>query len=479
MTTIYTLNKLSRHIHFVGIGGIGMSGIAEVMNGLGYHIQGSDLTKNYNTERLEALGIKVFIGHDASNIENVDYLVVSSAVKNDNPEVTAAITNKIPVIKRAEMLAELMRFKKTAVAIAGSHGKTTTTSLTACMFESAGLAPTVINGGIINNKSTNAYIGKGEYVIAEADESDGTFIRVPATIGVITNIDPEHLDYYGNFENLIAAFRTFIVNLPFYGFAVACIDHSTVRELVSTIIERKVITYGIDSMDANVRAFNIRSAPFCSVFDVEINIPGSSTFIIENVTLSTPGLHNVLNSLSTIAIAAELGFDHNIIKNALKDFKGVKRRFTRLCEYNGISLIDDYAHHPAEVKATLNTARDVVKNTNGKVIAIFQPHRYTRLSRLFNEFVECFGKADELYIMDVYSAGEPPIEKCNSEALIEAIAKKYPESKISKLIDFDMLQKIALNALPQDIILMMGAGNITHLAAELADKLKEKSKIVA
>ncbi len=476
---ISTLNKLSRRIHFVGIGGIGMSGIAEVMHNLGYNIQGSDLSSNYNTERLESLGVKIFIGHDASNIQNVDYVVISSAVKGENPEVKEAIRNQIPVIKRAEMLAELMRFKKTAIAISGSHGKTTTTSLTACMFEAAGLEPTVINGGIINNRSTNAYIGKGEYVIAEADESDGTFIRVPSTIGVITNIDPEHLDYYGNFENLIAAFKTFIVNLPFYGFSVACIDHKIVRELVSNIIERKVITYGINSKDAHVRALNIRSAAFSSVFDVEINLPRKTSFIIKDVTLSTPGIHNVLNSLSSIAIAAEMDFDHDIIKNALKDFKGVKRRFTRVCEYNGIAVVDDYAHHPAEVEATLATARDVVKATGSRVIAVFQPHRYSRLSNLFNDFVSCFEDADELYIMDVYSAGEMVIEGYNASSLIEAISKKYPDFKVSYMEGEDMLERIVLNASSGDLLLMMGAGNITYLAANLAEKLNHRNKIVA
>jgi UDP-N-acetylmuramate--alanine ligase len=449
------------------------------MYNLGYHIQGSDLSSNYNTERLEVLGIKVFIGHDASNIHNIDYVVISSAVKSDNPEVKEAIKNGVPVIKRASMLAELMRFKKTAIAISGSHGKTTTTSLTACMFEAAELHPTVINGGIINNKSTNAYLGNGEYVIVEADESDGTFIKIPATIGVITNIDPEHLDYYGNFENLIAAFKTFIVDLPFYGFAVACVDHKTVKDLVSTIIERKVITYGINSRDAHVRAYNIRPNAFASVFDVAINLPLKPAFIIENVTLSTPGLHNVLNSLSTIAIAAELEFDHEIIKNALKDFKGVKRRFTRVCDYNGVALIDDYAHHPAEVEATLSTARDVVKDTKGKIIAVFQPHRYTRLSNLFEDFVNCFSNADTLYVMDVYSAGEALIEGYDTKSLIEAIKKKYPNLKASYMKDEDMLEATALNASSGDLILMMGAGNITYLAANLADKLNQRNKIVA
>jgi UDP-N-acetylmuramate--alanine ligase len=473
------LNQLSSIIHFIGIGGIGMSGVAEIMHNLGYAIQGSDLSENFNTIRLKSLGIKIYIGHNPEYIENADYIVISSDIKKDNTELVAGMAKSIPIIRRAEMLAELLRFK-TAIAISGSHGKTTTTSLTACMFEAAGLCPTVINGGIINNKSTNAYVGSGEYVIAEADESDGTFIKIPATVGVITNIDPEHLGYYGNFENLITAFRQFILNLPFYGFAVACVDHPTVRSLISTITERKIITYGIDSEDAHVKAFNIRPSGFASTYDVKINLPRSGgALIIENITLSTPGLHNVLNSLSAIAIAAQMDFGSQVIRHAFKNFKGVKRRFTKLCEYNGISVIDDYAHHPAEVEATLATARDVVKNTEGNVIAVFQPHRYTRLSNLFNEFVECFAKADELYISDVYSAGEDLIEGYDADNLIKAIEKKYPKFKVSKLENSDMLEKIAYNASNKDIILMMGAGNITYWAAELATKLNAKARIVA
>ena len=464
------LHKLSSIIHFVGIGGIGMSGIAEVMHNQGYVIHGSDLSENYNTERLKNLGIKISIGHNAANISDAEYVVISTAVQDDNPEVVEAKRRRIPVIRRSEMLAELLRFK-TSICISGSHGKTTTTSLTACMFEAAGLCPTVINGGIINNRSTNAYLGTGEYVVAEADESDGTFIKIPSTVAVITNIDPEHLNYYGTFENLISAFKQFITNLPFYGFAVACVDHKTVRELISTITERKIITYGIESEDSHVRGYNIRPSAFSSVFDVRIKLPSSDGAItIENIILSTPGVHNVLNSLSTIAIAAQMDFGTKVIRKALKGFEGVKRRFTRVGTYNGATIIDDYAHHPEEVKATLNTARSVIKsNGKGKIIAIFQPHRYTRLHDLFEQFTHCFLEADMLYIADVYSAGEEKIDGYCHSSLVKAIKKAHPNFNVEVLNDASELEKIAKNnAKDGDIFLMMGAGSITYWAADLA-----------
>ncbi|MGV2432338.1 MAG UNVERIFIED_CONTAM: UDP-N-acetylmuramate--L-alanine ligase [Rickettsiaceae bacterium] len=473
------LNKLSYRIHFIGIGGIGMSGIAEIMHNLGYQIQGSDMSANQNTERLGKLGVKIFLGHNAENVKGVDYVVVSSAIKSGNPEVDFAIDNSIPVIKRADMLAELMRFKGTAIGISGSHGKTTTTALTACLFEAANLNPSVINGGIINHKATNAYIGNSEYVIVEADESDATFIKIPVTIATITNIDPEHLDYYGDFENLLKAFKTFILNLPFYGFAVACIDNKNVRDIVSKIVEREIITYGIDSPDANVKAVNIRAGHFSSTFDVDINILHKKSCVIKDITLSTPGVHNVLNALSAIAIGLEMDFDHQIIKNAFQNFQGVKRRFTKVFEHNDALIIDDYAHHPAEVKATLNTAKSVVKNTEGRVISIFQPHKYSRLSNLFEDFVNCFGDADELFIMDVYSAGEKPIENYNTDTLIDAINKKYPDSKVSKITHLPEFENIISKAKKDDLILMMGAGNITYIAYELAELFKQKTKIVA
>lgn len=461
-------------MHFIGIGGIGMSGIAEVMHNLGYRVQGSDAAENYNTSRLRGFGIKVFTGHNHENItEEITYVVTSSAITGDNVEVKEALNRKIPVIKRSEMLAELMRLK-CSVAIAGSHGKTTTTSLMACLFEAAGLRPTVINGGIINNRSTNAYIGSGDYLIAEADESDATFIHIPSTIGIITNIDPEHLDYYHTFDNLLSAFKSFIMNLPFYGFGVACIDHPIVRELVSNIVGRRVITYGIDSKNANVRAFNIRSDISSSTFNVEINLPNlRGSTIIEEVTIPTPGRHNVLNSLAAIAVGAELDFGLKVIKNGFKAFKGVKRRFTKTGEYKGATIIDDYAHHPVEVEATLATAKTVAEKQGGKVIAIFQPHRYSRMQHLFEEFTTCFKDASKLYITDVYGAGEKEIEGVSGLRLVEKIQHNKTHADVSFIKDpKEIIQIVKAEASSGDIILMMGAGSISAWANNLPEELK-------
>lgn len=459
-------------IHFVGIGGIGMSGIAEVLHNLGYKVQGSDVAENYNTKRLESHGIKVYKGHAAENITNVSYIVISSAIHGDNAEVKAAFELKIPVIKRSEMLAELMRLK-TSVAISGSHGKTTTTSLVACLFEAAGLNPTVINGGIINNKATNAYIGIGDYLIAEADESDATFIHIPSTIAVITNIDPEHMDFYKDFDTLLAAFKSFITKLPFYGFAVPCIDHPVVRELISDIKERKIITYGIDSEDANVRAFNIDCEISSSIFDVKIDLPNTlGSTIIERISIPVPGRHNVLNALAAIAIGIELDFGVKVIKNGFKHFNGVKRRFTKVCEYKGASIIDDYAHHPTEVLATLNTARSIADRQNGKVVAIFQPHRYSRLEHLFDDFTTCFNDADHLYITDVYGAGEEAIEGITGMKLIEKIKHNDTHPSVHFTSEREIVGIIKKQAQKGDLIVMMGAGSISTWANNLAQELK-------
>lgn len=459
-------------IHFVGIGGIGMSGIAEIMHNLGYKIQGSDISENYNTKRLEAMGVKTFLGHHAQNIINVSYVVVSSAINKSNPEVQEALSRKIPVIRRAEMLAELMRLK-CSVAVSGSHGKTTTTSLMACLFEAAGLCPTVINGGIINNRSTNAYVGSSNYLIAEADESDATFINIPSTIAVITNIDPEHMDFYKDFGSLIKAFRSFITNLPFYGFAVCCVDHPVVSGLVNNITERKIITYGIDSDDAHVKAFNINSNIESSSFDVRINLPninGSAT--IEQITIPTPGRHNVLNALAAIAVGAELDFGIKVIKEGFKNFKGVKRRFTKICEYNGASIIDDYAHHPVEVQATLAAAKSIANKQSGKVIAIFQPHRYSRLNDLFNDFTSCFTDADKLYITEIYGANEQPIDGISGENLVNAIKNKKTNLPVEYISSPEIIaQLVRDNAQAGDLIIMMGAGSISTWANNLPTQL--------
>ena len=457
-------------IHFVGIGGIGMSGIAEIMYNLGYKVQGSDLSESHNTKRLQEKGIRVIIGHEKQNVSNVSYVVISSAVKPDNLEVVAAIETKIPVIRRAEMLAELMRLK-CSVAISGSHGKTTTTSLVACLFEAAGLDPTVINGGIINNRSTNAYLGKSDYLVVEADESDATFIKIPSTIGIITNIDPEHMDYYKDFDTLILAFKSFFRNLPFYGFGVACIDHPVVRKLVEEVTERRIITYGIDSADAHVIAYNIKSDTYSSTFDIKFQLPSSvGVTTIEHITIPTPGKHNVLNSLAAIAVGIELDFGIKVIKNGFKEFQGVKRRFTRVGQYKGAEIIDDYAHHPVEVAATLATARVIADSRAARVIAIFQPHRYSRLENLFLEFSKCFGDADEIYIMDVYAAGELPIKDISGENLAKSIQKLGANAKYLGMHD-DIPSIIRDTARGGDLFVMMGAGSISTWANQLPEKL--------
>lgn len=459
-------------IHFVGIGGIGMSGIAEIMDNLGYKVQGSDSAVNNNTKRLQDKGIKVFPSHEKENIQNVSYIVISSAIRPDNPEVRAAIENKIPVIRRAEMLAELMRLK-CSVAVSGSHGKTTTTSLVACLFEAAGLAPTVINGGIINKRSTNAYIGASDYLIAEADESDATFIHIPSTIAIITNIDPEHMDFYKDFETLIAAFKSFITNLPFYGFGVACIDHPVVRKITEEITERRIITYGIDSKDAHIIAYNIKSDITSSTFDIKIQLPTSQgVTTIEQITIPTPGKHNVLNSLAAIAVGIELDFGIRVIKEGFKHFEGVKRRFTKVATHNGAEIIDDYAHHPVEIKATLATARSIADKRSAKVIAIFQPHRYSRLQHLFEDFVNCFTDADKVYITAVYAAGEQPIEGVTGRALTAAIKKIGANA--AYIEDSEEITKIVTEeGNIGDLFLLMGAGSISSWANALPEKIHQ------
>ncbi|MCC2646600.1 MAG: murC [Rickettsiaceae bacterium] len=458
-------------IHFVGIGGIGMSGIAEILHLMGYMVQGSDLSDNYNTKRLKEYGVKIFNSHIAENVNNVEYVVTSTAIKADNPEVIEAKKLGIPVIKRSEMLAELMRLK-TCIAVSGTHGKTTTTTLVSTMFEAAGLNPTVINGGIINNRSTNAYIGQGDFLVAEADESDATFIQIPSTVAVITNIDPEHLDFYGNFENVKAAFKSFITNLPFYGFAVACLDHPEVKILVSSITNRKVITYGLDSEEANIYGFNVRTDTSGSVFDVSVNLPhAKKSYEIKDIRLPTPGIHNVLNSLAAIAIAAEMEFPNEVIQNGFASFSGVKRRFTHIADLSGVTIIDDYAHHPAEINATLKTARLLASARGKKVIAVFQPHRYSRVESLFEDFQKCFHDADIVYIADIYAAGEQPIGDLSNKKLVDSIKANHTHKDTRVLNSPDDLPSI-LNevATSGDIMIFMGAGTITQWANQLPEK---------
>jgi UDP-N-acetylmuramate--alanine ligase len=463
-------------IHFVGIGGIGMSGIAEILNSMGYNVQGSDIAESYVTDRLVHLGIKVSFEQVASNVENCSLVVKSTIIKDDNPEIMRAHELSIPVIKRSEMLTEIMRFKN-SISISGTHGKTTTTSLVACLLEAAGLNPTVINGGIINNKKTNAYIGSGSYLVAEADESDGTFIKVPSYVGVITNIDPEHLDYYQTFENSIAAYRTFITNLPFYGFGVLCYDHPIVRQLGNSIKSRRIISYGLGSQAVDLRAVNIRSNMEGSTFDIEL----SESYVrhkklkfdmIRDVNLRLNGRHNISNSLSAIAIGLELGIESSIIARAFSEFGGVKRRFTKTGEVKGITFIDDYAHHPIEIMATLSTAQDVVKSSGGRVIAVMQPHKYSRLCELFDEFSEAFNGADEIIISDVYSAGEKPIPGVDANELIRRIKLNAKRDAIYLSNPENLPELINKLAKSSDLVVFLGAGNITKWAYDLPKLLE-------
>ncbi len=461
-------------IHFIGIGGIGMSGIAEILHNLGYKVQGSDASNNANVKRLESFGIKVSIGHKGENVEGASVVVKSSAVKNENPEIVYARKNSIPVIKRAEMLAEIMHLKN-SVAIAGTHGKTTTTTMVTSMFEAAGLDPTVINGGIINAYGTNARLGSGDWLIAEADESDGTFLKLPAQIGIITNIDPEHMEHYGSFDNLRDAFKTFIENLPFYGFGVLCKDHPEVSALAGRVTDRKIITYALDC-EADIKASNIRFSPEGgSIYDVKISkrITGGEERIIKDVHLPMPGRHNVSNSLAAISVAVELGFEDKAILKGFRDFAGVKRRFTKTGETNGITIIDDYGHHPKEIIATLNTAKDVIHGSGKKIIAVVQPHRYTRVRDLFGEFCSCFGVADKVVVANIYEAGESPIEGISRDSLVEGI-KKQGHKNVIPLPSPEELPKIINEiANPGDIVVCLGAGNITAWANSLPEDMKK------
>ena len=459
-------------IHFVGIGGIGMSGIAEILHNLGYVVQGSDLSENANVERLQKMGITVHIGQRAENVEGVAVVVKSSAVKYDNAEVKAAREGYIPVVRRAEMLAELTRLKKT-VAIAGTHGKTTTTTMVTAMFEAANLDPTVINGGIINAYGTNARLGSGDWLVAEADESDGTFIALPTTAGVITNIDPEHLEHYGSFDNLKAAFRTFVSNLPFYGFVVMCKDHPEVKALIGQIKDRRILTYGIDAEEVDVKATHIRNTMGGSTFDVTLSerIAGKET-TIKDLHLPMPGIHNVSNALAAIAVATELGMGTEVVQKALNEFEGVKRRFTKTGEVGGVTIIDDYAHHPKEIAATLKAAKEVVAEAGGRVIAVAQPHRYSRVKDLFDDFAACFSDADKVFVSEIFAAGEQPIEGVSQETMIKAIGNTG-HADVSALESPEKLaETIAACSKSGDLVVCMGAGTVTYWANALPEQLQ-------
>ncbi|MDD2326339.1 MAG: UDP-N-acetylmuramate--L-alanine ligase [Alphaproteobacteria bacterium] len=457
-------------IHFVGIGGIGMSGIAEILHHLGYQVQGSDLADNANVKRLREKGVAIAIGHRAENLGEAGVVVISSAVKKDNPEVIAARAAMIPVVRRAEMLGELMRLKW-SVGVGGTHGKTTTTSMVATLFDEEGLDPTVINGGIINAYGTNARLGSGEWMVVETDESDGSFTKLPATITIVTNIDPEHLDHYGSFDAVRQAYTAFIENIPFYGFAVLCLDHPEVQALVAKIQDRKIVTYGF-SPQADVRAINIEAKPEGSTFDVQFTDrkTGQSKKMV-GFHLPVIGLHNIQNMLAALTVAWQLGFNEEAMGRAVEKFEGVKRRFTRTGTAGGITVVDDYAHHPTEIATTLKAAVQA-KSEKAKIIAVVQPHRYSRLAHLFTEFCTCFNDADTVIVADVYAAGEQPIEGANKESLVTGL-RAHGHREVMALASPEALAStVAGLAHSGDFVICLGAGDISRWAVALPSELE-------
>ena len=459
-------------IHFVGIGGIGMSGIAEVLHGLGYKVQGSDQNESANVQRLRDKGIAVAIGHAAENVGEAEVVVASSAIPKDNPERVEARERSIPLVRRAEMLAELMRFGN-AIAIGGTHGKTTTTSMVGTLLDAGGMDPTVINGGIINAYGTNARMGEGDWMVVEADESDGTFLKLPADVAVVTNIDPEHLDHYGSFDAVREAFRNFVENVPFYGFGVMCLDHPEVQALVQKITDRRIITYGTNPQ-ADVRFVNVTGEGASNRFSVEFRDRKTGKVTrADDLVLPMPGLHNVSNATAAIAVAHELGIPVEKIRQGLAGFGGVKRRFTHTGSWNGVEIFDDYGHHPVEIRAVLRAAREAAK---GRVIAVKQPHRYTRLRDLFAEFCGCFNDADLVLVAPVYPAGEKPIEGADAVALVDGLKAAGHRQVRAIAGPEEIAPIIATEAKPGDFVLFLGAGNITQWAYKLPEELEALGK---
>jgi UDP-N-acetylmuramate--alanine ligase len=455
-------------IHFVGIGGIGMSGIAEVMHILGYKVQGSDVTEGYVVEGLRQRGIKVAIGHNADNLGDAAVVVISTAIRKDNEEVQAAYQRRIPVVRRAEMLAELMRLKST-VAVAGTHGKTTTTSMIAALLDAGGIDPTVINGGIINAYGSNARLGSSEWMVIEADESDGSFLRLDGTIAVVTNIDPEHLEHYGSFEAVKDAFVEFVENVPFYGAALLCVDHPEVQSLIPRLRDRRIITYGF-AAQADVRGENVVPFPGGSRFDVSLRDRNGEVRALTGIELPMPGRHNVQNALAAIGVAAELGIDDATLARGFEKFHGVKRRFTKVGEVSGVVIIDDYGHHPVEIKAVLSAARE---GAEGRVIAIVQPHRYTRLHSLMDEFQGAFNDADIVLVAPVYAAGEAPIDGVSHETLVEGLKDRGHLGALAVNDADEVCRQLRDIAAPGDMIICLGAGDITKWAAQMADGIRQ------
>ena len=455
-------------VHFVGIGGIGMSGIAEMLHNLGYRVQGSDISDNDNVQRLRGKGIPVAIGHNGDNLGDAEVVVVSTAIRHDNPELQSARERSLPTVRRAEMLAELMRFRN-SVAIGGTHGKTTTTSMVATLLDAGGLDPTVINGGIINAYGTNARMGDGEWMVVEADESDGTFLKLPADVAVVTNVDPEHLDFYGTFDKVRDAFTRFVENVPFYGFGVMCLDDAEVQALVAKIDDRRIVTYG-ENPQANVCYSNLRMEGATSTFDIGIRLRKSGeTIDIPDLRLPMPGRHNVSNATAAIAVAHELGLDPEAIARGLAAFGGVKRRFTHVGAWRGADIFDDYAHHPVEIRAVLSAARDAC---SGRVIAVAQPHRYTRLHSLFDDFAVCFNDADLVAIAPVFAAGEEPVDGVSSEELVSRV--KAAGHRDARVLDGPehLAPLVWEEANSGDFVVCLGAGSITAWADGLQAELE-------
>jgi UDP-N-acetylmuramate--alanine ligase len=460
-------------IHFVGIGGIGMSGIAEIMHNLGYKVQGSDVADGGNVKRLRAMGIPIFIGHSADNLKDAHVVVYSSAVKPGNAEFDAARARSLPLVRRAEMLAEIMRLRS-CVAVAGTNGKTTTTTMIAALLDAGGLDPTVVNGGVINAYGTNARLGAGEWVVVEADESDGTFLKLPMTVAVVTNADPDHLDFYGTFDNMRMAFQRFVENVPFYGFAVLCLDHPEVQAMVGRIEDRRLITYGF-SPQADIRALNVTFSQGASHFDVIVTDRRKNTQTrLDGLRLPMPGEHNVQNALAAITVARELGIADDVIRSGLTKFAGVGRRFTRVGEWKGAAIIDDYAHNPFKIAAALKAARQAY---SGPIVAIVQPHRYTRLHDTFEQFAKCLNDADIAVVAPVYAAGEKPIEGINRDTYAEALrAHGHRDVRVIEGAD-DLPGLVASleNNLDGGAIVFLGAGSITAWANNLETVLKGRA----
>ncbi len=457
-------------IHFVGIGGIGMSGIAEVLHNLGYAVQGSDMAEGANVVRLRDLGIDVKVGHAEENLGKAEVVVISSAVKAGNPELEVARQRLMPVVRRAEMLAELMRLKW-SIAVGGTHGKTTTTSLVAALLEAAKMDPTVINGGIINAWGTNARLGDGDWLVTEADESDGTFVKLPLTIAVVTNIDSEHMDHYGSFDALRDAFVTFVEQIPFYGFAALCIDDAEVQALIPRVLDRKIITYG-ESPQADIRIANIEASRDGSSFDIVIaDRKSGEERIIEKLHLPMVGGYNTLNATAAISIALEMGIADDLIRKGLTNFEGIKRRFTKTGEVDGVSIIDDYGHHPVEISAVLEAASTATPA--GRVMAVVQPHRYSRLYDLFEDFCTCFNNADVVVVADIYAAGETPIEDVSRDSLVEGLRSHGHRMVIPLEQPDDLAGLVDTHLSSGDMVVCLGAGNITAWANSLPDELAE------